>query len=124
MNDDDDDGDDDDEEEEQEGGAKPTKAEGFKLHMSKRKNSRTGYLGVYKQPNRGRFEARAPHRDGRQQHLGTFGTAVEAAVAVAKHHLARSAQSDDEARLPAAKRARTEPVEEPKPGMDGDVRSM
>ncbi|EOD21073.1 hypothetical protein EMIHUDRAFT_101766 [Emiliania huxleyi CCMP1516] len=53
-------------------------AEGLRLHLS---SSSTGYKGVYEQS--GRFQAK--HRvDGRLAHLGTFDTAVEAAVAYAR----------------------------------------
>ena len=60
-----------------------TEAEGLKLHLSS-KNA-TGYLGVY--PARGRFAARLNGRapDADQHFLGTFDTALEAAVAYAKH---------------------------------------
>ena len=55
------------------------KAEGLYLHLSS--NSTTGYKGVTPQGNR--FYARATK--GQQKSLGTFGTALEAAVAYAQH---------------------------------------
>ena len=54
-------------------------AEGLRLHLSS--NSATGYKGVHEQS--GRFQAK--HKvDRRNQSLGFFGTAVEAAVAYAR----------------------------------------
>ena len=55
-----------------------TEAEGLRLHLS---NGSTGYKGVYEQF--GRFQAKRKV-GGRLAHLGTFGTAVEAAVAYAR----------------------------------------
>ena len=55
-------------------------AEGMRLHLSD--GPRTGYRGVH--PHGARFQAKYSH-NGKRHHLGTFGTAVEAAVAVAKH---------------------------------------
>ena len=52
-------------------------AEGYKLHLSSR--SATGYLGVYWNTSADRFIAHY-----KQQHVGCFATAVEAAVAYAK----------------------------------------
>ena len=77
------DDDDDEEEEEHEGeeeGELPTEAEGFKLHLSSA--SATGYKGVCL--NKGRYEAR-DRVGGKSTHIGSYGTAVEAAVALAKH---------------------------------------
>ena len=64
---------------EEAGEAKPNEADGIKLHMS---DNQTGYRGVYQCGQR--FHVRA-QRDRRQQRLGTFDTAVEAAVAYARH---------------------------------------
>ena len=55
-------------------------AEGVKLHLSQR--SSTGYLGVV--PYRGRFKAQHTS-GGKVIYIGVFATAVEAAMAVAKH---------------------------------------
>jgi len=71
------------EEEEGEEGAEPApvveEAEGLRLHLSN--SNSTGYRGVRMQ--RGRFNAR--HMlDGTCLYLGSFGTAVEAAVAYAR----------------------------------------
>ena len=60
-------------------GGLPTEAEGFALHMSDR--SGTGYRGV-KTTTSGKFEARYGNKS---EHLGTFDTAVEAAVAYARY---------------------------------------
>ena len=57
----------------------PTEAKGLKLHMSDR--SSTGYRGVYQ--DGGRFAAQMCV-EGKNVRLGTFDTAVEAAVAVAR----------------------------------------
>ena len=54
-------------------------AEGLRLHLSS--NSATGYKGVIK--NGSRFQP-LPWVDGKKAYLGTFGTAVEAAVAYAR----------------------------------------
>ena len=56
----------------------PTEAGGLKLHLSG--SGSTGYTHVY--PAKGRFRARIKGREG-EACLGTFDTAVEAAVAVA-----------------------------------------
>ena len=56
-------------------------AEGWRLHLSPK--SSTGYLGVVRQVS-GRYEARRLSQ-GTHQHLGLFDTAVEAAIAYAKH---------------------------------------
>ena len=57
----------------------PTEAGGLKLHLSD--GGSTGYLHVY--PVRERFRARVTAIKGAKQDLGSFDTAVEAAVAVA-----------------------------------------
>ena len=60
-------------------------AEGYKLHLANRSNSSTGYKGVSTLPN-GRFIA--IYYDSALKKnvcLGTYNTAVEAAVAYAKH---------------------------------------
>ena len=57
-------------------------AEGYKLHLATRSNNKTGYKGVKEQ--NGRFYAER-WIDGKQVHLGTYDTAVEAAVAYARH---------------------------------------
>ena len=53
---------------------------GYKLFLSK--TSATGYMGVREQ--NGRFQARRKV-DGKYVHIGVYDTAVEAAVAYAKH---------------------------------------
>ena len=58
-----------------------TEAEGFQLHLSS--SGSTGYWGVCKRASSGRFEA-SRRVDGRNVGLGSFGTAVEAAVAYAR----------------------------------------
>ena len=55
-------------------------AEGLSLHLSS--SNSTGYMGVRKHLS-GRFQAQRK-MDGRADYLGTFGTAVEAAVAYAR----------------------------------------
>ena len=55
-------------------------AEGYRLFLSK--TSATGYMGVREQ--NGRFQARRKV-DGKYVHIGVYDTAVEAAVAYAKH---------------------------------------
>ena len=59
-----------------------TEAEGLRLHLSP--NSATGYLGVYLE--RGKFcaQTKVGGQGARRIFLGTFGTAVEAAVAYAR----------------------------------------
>ena len=57
--------------------------DGVRLHLSRR--SSTGYSGVY--PRSGRFRAQL-RSDGKQTLTGTYDTAVEAAVAYAKHWIA------------------------------------
>ena len=56
-------------------------AEGLRLHLSHSSTSSTGYRGVYK--HHGRFRARL-WRGGKEEQLGSFDTAVEAAVAYAR----------------------------------------
>ena len=56
-------------------------SEGLQLHLSN--NNQTGYTGVSKIPS-GRFKAQCMV-DGRHDYLGTFDTAVEAAVAYGRH---------------------------------------
>ena len=66
-------------------GTVAAEAEGLRLHLSS--CSFTGYKGVRKDVRKerpGRFEAYLARLDGRQVGLGTFGTAVEAAVAYAR----------------------------------------
>ena len=61
--------------------------DGVRLHLSRR--SSTGYSGVY--PRSGRFQTQLrTSSDGKQttSHTGTYDTAVEAAVAYAKHWIA------------------------------------
>ena len=61
-------------------------AEGYKLFLAS--NNDTGYLNVFKHPN-GKFQA--TYWDSelvKQAHLGPYDTAVEAAVAYAKKHMA------------------------------------
>ncbi|EOD03821.1 hypothetical protein EMIHUDRAFT_372674 [Emiliania huxleyi CCMP1516] len=60
-------------------GAPAEEAEGLRLHLSS--SNVTGYRGVHE--HEGRFQAQRV-ADGRQVHLGTFDTAVEAAVAYAR----------------------------------------
>jgi hypothetical protein len=64
------------------GRLRPCEAEGFKLHFSTRKNNSTGYDGVHKQ---GRLFRAALMREGEKIELGSHATAVQAAVAVARH---------------------------------------
>ena len=58
-----------------------TEAEGLRLHLSRR--SPTGYLGV-KVKQSGGYEAKRCHAN-RKSYVGTFDTALEAAVAYARH---------------------------------------
>ena len=58
-------------------GVRPIEAEGLRLHLSD--TNASGYKGVDKKES-GRFHAQLS-RDGKQEQLGTFDTAVEAAVA-------------------------------------------
>ena len=79
---------DDDEDEDEEDDSPPssalvTEAEGHKLHLSSKSN--TGYLGVTHKANKGgRYEVRGTNL-GSKAYIGTFDTAVEGAVAYAKH---------------------------------------
>ena len=63
-------------------GGLPTEAEGFALHMSEANG--TGYRGVLKNREGGRFVAKAMVNGG-HVHLGMHDTAVEAAVAYARY---------------------------------------
>ena len=56
-------------------------ADGYKLFVSDK--NPTGYMGVFQQQN-GRFEAKRKV-GGKYVYIGTYDTAVEAAVAYAKH---------------------------------------
>jgi hypothetical protein len=66
-----------------------TEAEGLRLHLSPQSN--TGYLRVFRKPNYPSGQPRAKpfraqyRRDGQSVSLGHFATAVEAAVAYARH---------------------------------------
>mgnify|MGYP000874477695 FL=1 len=77
-----------------------TEAEGLRLHLSPR--SSTGYLRVRREPNDPSGQPRAKpfraeyRRDGRSVSLGCFATAIEAAVAYAKH-MARDGEAAAEA---------------------------
>ena len=82
-------------------GARVTKADGLRLHLAEQGRrtkhmSPTGYLGVGKVSS-GRFSAQH-QRDGKKTCLGTFDTAVEAAVAYAKHvkSLGATLEEDEE----------------------------
>ena len=75
------------------GGECVAEAQGLRLHLakgrhrngSKSRKYTSGYVGVRTSTSgSGRYEARFK-RKGKQTHLGTFGTAVEAAVAYAAH---------------------------------------
>ena len=57
-------------------------AEGYKLHLANRSENKIGYLGV--REHHGRFDARR-RVDGKEVYIGKYDTAVEAAVAYAKH---------------------------------------
>ena len=65
---------------ERQGAAFATEAEGLRLHLSS--SSATGYLGVFQHSTNGRFYRHGA--DGKLV-LATFDTAVEAAVAYARH---------------------------------------
>ena len=60
-----------------------TEVDGLTLHLSQR-NSTTGYKGVSKNGKRFKAERRM---GGKVYYIGTFDTAVEAAVAYAKQNL-------------------------------------
>ena len=62
-------------------------AEGYQLSTSRRRVT-TGYMGVTETPN-GRFK-RGEAVGGNTVHIGTYDTAVEAAVAHAQHAAGRS----------------------------------
>jgi hypothetical protein len=70
-----------DEEDEEESAAVATEAEGWRLHLSSRCQS--GYRGVRMQPS-GRFRAMT-QAGGNVVYLGQFDSAMEAAVAYARH---------------------------------------
>ena len=92
--DDNDDEEEEDEEEEKEPLVTPcvdglvTHAEGFKLHLSKQ--SSTGYQGVYSSGREGRFIAMTTHTSNNKS-LGSYGSAIEAAVAYARQECQRLA---------------------------------
>ena len=76
-----------------EGSTVAARADGWSLHLSAR--SATGYTGVCYNPKayaRKPYHARGPPPQLR--HLGSFATAVEGAVAYAKH--VANEESDDE----------------------------
>ena len=66
------------------------------VHSSK---SSTGYLGVY--ASRGRFEAR-PKIGGKRIQVGSYSTAVEAAVAIAKRIATAGGEEEEEAAMKEA----------------------
>ena len=72
-----------------------TEAEGYKLHLAKRSSNTTGYEGVCKQ-DRGRYKAQV-RSGGRTVHIGTYSTAVEAAVGYARWR-----RANNEAAAPSA----------------------
>ena len=79
-----------DEQEEEKAHDLVSEAEGLQLHMATRNNSSSGYCGVSTRAC-GRFEA----RHGKERlYLGLFDTAVEAAVAYARH--AKSQEEGDD----------------------------
>jgi hypothetical protein len=71
-----------------------TEAEGLKLHLSSRTNSTTGYRGVSFESFGARNVFRASA--GKTRRLGSYKTAVEAAVAVARHLQEEGAGVDEE----------------------------
>jgi len=79
------------------GGAedRPSEAEGYRLHKS---TGASGYYGVYKS---GSGYMAQPSRNGKQAYLGTFPTAVEAAVAMAKYMQERGEDEDEDDGLPS-----------------------
>ena len=77
------------EQEPEEGAELVREAEGVRLHMATSKDSTTGYLGVRQRLN-GRFQAEAKNHE----YIGVFDTAVEAAVAYARHLSAEFAQDE------------------------------
>lgn len=89
-----------------------TEAHGWKLHLSPA--SSTGYLSVYRQKCIIRpFVARTPNRKGQTpKDIGSFATAVEAAVAVAKHltgHVSEEETNETGSTLRRGKKALREP---------------
>ena len=94
-------------------GERVTEAEGLRLHLAEERQhygqpSTTGYHCVREKSN-GRFQA-VHNRGGKSTHLGTFKTAVEAAVAYAKYvhdgdgevDIAMEEDDDDAVELEAA----------------------
>ena len=79
-------------------------AEGYKLHLATRSNSTTGYLNVSKMAS-GHFNA-VRMVDGKTVYLGSYNTAVEAAVAVARY------EAGEEVVRPAAAAATAVEVKE------------
>ena len=69
-------------------------AEGYKLFLAGHSNSTTGYLGVYKVGDKFRAKREV---DGKQIYLGIYDTAVDAAVAYAKHVAASAGSSSSAA---------------------------
>lgn len=70
-----------------------TESEGFQLQLSSR--NVTGYRGVAR--NQGKFQARiCKGSDGKYKHIGSFDTAVEAAVAQAR------ARASDHSSVPSS----------------------
>ena len=61
-----------------------TEAGGYRLFLASRSDNTSGYKGVGKLPG-GKFYARYVDGDRKNVSLGTYDTAVEAAVAYAKH---------------------------------------
>ena len=59
-----------------------TEVDGLQLHLSN--TNPTGYKNVF-ETRGGRFEAKKAHAGGNQTYLGTFDTAVEAAIAYARY---------------------------------------
>ena len=90
------------------GNARVTESNGFKLHLSSRNS--TGYAGINYQPQaRGTRPYQAQRKvNGKQQHIGYYATAVEAAVVYARRH-ARGARHfpGPSASQPSAHRTRT-----------------
>lgn len=74
---------------------RPSEAEGYRLHKS---TGASGYYGVYKS---GSGYMAQPSRNGKQAYLGTFPTAVEAAVAMAKYMQERGEDEDEDDGLPS-----------------------
>ena len=85
-------------------------AEAEGLTLKRKSSNETGYKGVLRNHKSCRFHARV-RRAGTREHLGSFNTAEEAALAVARFNAARSATRIPAAtsRLKAAKRAAPPP---------------